>query len=465
MKNSLRSKLILSYLAVAVFTILAVVLVIRLTSDQSIRQMVVDQQVEALSTDLKNYYVENGDLEGFLGYYWFSNVSPQNQSPADEFSPRPDDKVDFRGLSALVDPDGVVILPFPGFEVGSRVPQEIYRKGQEVKVDQQTIAWILIDESKQFTLSPQEQRFTERVNLAIVLGTAAGLLLAVLTGILLANNLIKPIQRLTKASAKMASGEIGQQVPVSSGDEIGQLTESFNSMSQEIARADLQRKQLTADITHDLSTPIQIISGYIEMVENGEVTLKEQNLEIIKTELGNLRRLVGDLTTLAQVEAGGLDLQKEIIHPNDLLKSTWNAYNLIAEKENKKLVLDLDETSAWVNVDEGRMTQILKNLTENALRYTPPEGTINLRSRIGQEVELSVSDSGQGIDQVDLPYIFDRFYQADKARTGGKGKMGLGLAICKALTEAQEVKLRAESDGLGKGSSFILSIPKVSKDL
>ena len=460
MKKSLRLKLIVSYLAVAFFTILAVIAVIRLTSDQSIRQMVVDRQVESLSTALTTYYREKGSLKGFQRYYFGFLTVQQYQNPR-ILSDKP---YDLRGLRGLVDNNGEVLLPFSGYKIGDQVPSRIFLEGESVKLDGETIAWIIIDKEREFALNPEEERFQERINLAIAWGSAAGMVLAVLIGVLLAGNVLKPIRRLTEASVSMAGGKIRQQVPVSSTDEIGQLTASFNTMSEELSRVESQRMQMTADITHDLSTPLQIISGYIELLENGELELNKNHLDIIRTELEHLHRLVGDLTTLSQVDAGGIELVEEVINPNSLLENIWNTYELMAQKAGITLKLEIDDTQAFIKVDEGRMIQILKNLIENALRHTPDGGQVTLSSKVAQTVELSVSDTGQGIDAADLPFIFDRFYQVDKARTGGKGKMGLGLAICQALAEAQGVKLRAESEGLGKGSRFILSIPIDKKE-
>jgi len=231
-------------------------------------------------------------------------------------------------------------------------------------------------------------------------------------------------------------------------------------MSADLARADAERKRLTADITHDLSTPLQIISGYIEMYENGDVSLNPRQLGIIKTELENLRRLVGDLTMLTQAEGGGVEILLSPVAPNQLLEQIAQAFHPIASQQGVDLRLDLDETPVMINVDEGRMLQVLKNLMENALRHTPAGGTVTLASKVGEQVELSVADTGDGISAEDLPLIFERFYQTDKARTGSKGKMGLGLAICKALVELQGASIKAESPGLGQGTRITIAFKK-----
>mgnify|MGYP001027524459 CR=1 FL=1 len=211
---------------------------------------------------------------------------------------------------------------------------------------------------------------------------------------------------------------------------------------------------MTADITHDLSTPLQIISGYIEMLESSEVTLSPERIEVIKTEIEHLRRLVGDMTTLTQAESGGLEMQLQPIDPGHLIEYIRRTYEPLAAQKGVELKIQVEQNLPLISVDEGRMIQVLKNLVDNSLRYTPAGGTIRLSAETGEKVSLRVQDSGEGIDPLDLPYVFDRFYRADKNRSGASGKMGLGLAICKALVNAQGGSIAVTSPGKGKGTTF-----------
>ena len=459
MNKSLKTRLILTYAAVALVTVLAALLVVRLRSSQSLRNLVIDQQVEELSGMVENYYTANKSLDGFVYYYLSTLLRNGAESPFSQ-PPRDTSPEEIRGIRGLVDSEGKTILPAQNLPVGVYVPQRWLDGAREVEVDGTMVAWILVDENS-LELSRSEQMFMNQVNLAIAIAAGTGILTAVILGMLLAAGILKPIRRLTEASEQMAQGALGQQVEVTTKDEIGRLSESFNRMSADLARADDERKRLTADITHDLSTPLQIISGYIEMYENGDVSLNPQQLGIIKTELENLRRLVGDLTVLAQAEGGGVEILFSPIPPNQLLEQIAQAYQPLASQQRLDLRLDLDETPALINVDEGRMLQVLKNLMGNALRHTPAGGTVTLASKVGKQVELSVADTGDGIATEDLHLIFERFYQADKARTGSKGKIGLGLAICKALVELQGASIKAESQGLGQGTKLTITIQKV----
>ncbi len=471
MNRSLKSKLIFSYLAIAITTVLVVSVVVRLNSGQSLMNLVVEQQTAQMEEAVKTYFTTNGTLEGFFDYYLqvsrpeprqappSENVDLSNESqpaPPSEPDDRPPEIHDIRGVLGLVDAEYKALIPTFKYEIGQTVPEDMLKQAVAIKDEYQTIAWIIPDTKFEFKLNAEEELFLQRTNLAIGLAALAGVIAAVGMGIFLAGGLLKPIRRLTEASQKLAHGKLDQQVPVTSQDELGQLTATFNQMSADLARADQQRKRLTADITHDLSTPLQIISGYIEMFEDGMVRMTPQRIEVIKTEVDHLRRLVSDLTTLTQVEAGGLDIQMEPVQPAELLEHIYQTYQPIAARQGVVLEMKASADLPQIQVDEGRMQQVLKNLVENALRYTPDGGAIQLSAVHNGSVELRVTDSGSGIDAEDLPYVFDRFYQADKARGANTGKMGLGLAICKALVTAQGGQITAESAGRGQGASMVI---------
>jgi signal transduction histidine kinase len=460
MKISLKGKLILSYLAVALITVLVVSALIRLNSGQSLMNLVIQEQTASLTEAVQTYYASNGSLEGFFNYYLQTNTSQRGPAQP-ENQEKPSQTHEIRGVKGLVDTNNNALMPTLGYVVGQAVPADELKGKIAVEVDGETIAWILPDTSNQFALNTEEEVFLQRTTLAIGLAAAAGILAAVVMGFILAGGLLKPIRRLTNASRALAQGNLQQKVPVTSFDELGQLTDTFNQMSNDLAQADAQRKRITADITHDLSTPLQIISGYIEMLDSGEVTLSPQRLEIIKSEIEHLRRMVGHLGTLTQVESGALDIQLQPVNPSALLKQVFHTYQPIAARQGVELFLETSDEPYEILVDEGRMLQVLQNLMENALRYTTRGGRITLSETRDKEIQLRVTDTGSGIDPEDLPYVFDRFYRADKSRGGIPGKMGLGLAICKALVTAQGGEIHVESKGRNQGASMMITFSSV----
>lgn len=462
MRRSLQVKFILSYLAVALITVVVVSVLIRLTSGQSLMNLVAEQQTSQLQEAVTTYYAANSTLDGFFDHYM--QAIPRGPAPVQMGEPGelPISR-EIRGVAGLVDSQYRALIPTFGIQIGETVSTEMIDQSVPIVVDGQTIAYILPDTRFEFKLSAEEQLFLRRSTLAIGLAALAGVMIAVLMGVILSRQLVKPILRLTAASQSMARGDLAQQVPVTSCDELGQLTASFNQMSADLLKADQQRKRLTADITHDLSTPLQIISGYVEMLEESKIELTPQRVEIIKIEIEHLRRLVGDLTILTQVEAGGLDMQIEGIAPKMLLERIYQVYQPIAAQQGVELTLDVHDSVPSIRVDEGRMLQVLNNLVENALRYTPSGGLITLSAEAGEQVHLRVRDNGAGIDIEDLPYIFERFYKADKARGSNAGKMGLGLAICKALVTAMGGTITAESAGRGQGTSMVISFEPIDQ--
>lgn len=475
MKSTLRRKLILSYLAVTLIVVTFVIVFLLANSGDSLMELIVDQETAAMKTSIQTYYRKNGSLKGF--YFvevWedifeeWSDDDEESESERPGFSRPHDDpfnpRIRMRGVFGLADAEGRAVFPMPNCLPGEIIPEEYYENAVEVKVDGKTVAYIIPDRKHKFEFSAEEEIYLKRSTFAITLAGIIGAGIAILFGLLISAGILKPVRRLTAAASALSDGELGKQVEITSKDEIGQLSQTFNKMSAELARIDVQRKQLTADITHDLSTPIQIISGYMEMLEEESIQLTPKRIQIIRTELEHLRRLVSDLTTLSQVEGGALKLQTETFKPAELLQQICDTYRPIAASQEVELRFETDGSGKGceLTADPGRLLQTVQNLIENALRYTPENGKITLTLGCKERnVKISVRDTGVGIDAEDIPYVFDRFYRTDKSRNANQGKMGLGLSICKALTLAQGGKISVSSEGKGKGTTFELSFPAV----
>ncbi|MEM7798257.1 MAG: ATP-binding protein [Chloroflexota bacterium] len=268
-----------------------------------------------------------------------------------------------------------------------------------------------------------------------------------------------PIQELTAATEAMATGDLKQHVPIRSEDELGRLARSFNQMSADLAEATRQRRQMTADIAHDLGTPLQIISGYVESMTDGTLAPTMDRLGLISAEIEHLRRLIEDLDLLSQTDTQSLRLQMQPIDTATFLEQIALSFTPIAKPEGVQLKTNIGDTLPVIEADQERLMQVMGNLLSNALRYTPGgERIIISGQRQDDQVVLQVKDHGAGIAPEDLPYIFERFYRADTSRTEG-GKMGLGLAISKALVEAMNGAISAHSQGVGQGTTLTVSFP------
>jgi signal transduction histidine kinase len=277
---------------------------------------------------------------------------------------------------------------------------------------------------------------------------------------LLARTISRPVRELTAATQLVAQGELGHQVPVRGQDELGGLATSFNQMSSDLAQASASRRQMTADIAHELRTPLSVILGYAEGLREGKLQADEETFSVIHQETQHLNHLVDDLRTLALADAGELTLTCRPVAPRDLLARTATAYAPQAQRQDVALQMNVEEGLPSVEVDPDRFAQVLGNLVSNALRYTPAGGEITLMAGLGsQSVVLRVKDNGAGIDPGVLPYIFERFYKGDKSRHED-GESGLGLAIVKSIVEAHGGEILVESEP-GQGAVFTIKIPRI----
>lgn len=304
-----------------------------------------------------------------------------------------------------------------------------------------------------------EAFFLRSVSQSTLLAALIAALLALALGILLSRALTRPLRALTAATEDMSAGRLGRQVPVYGRDEIGKLASSFNRMSRELARSESTRLQMTADIAHDLRTPLTVLRGYTEGLRAGTVQADGQLYETLFREVELLQHLVEDLRTLSLADAGELVLNRRSVDPKALLERAGLAHVVAAQKRGIQLRVEAFDTLPSIDVDLERMAQVLNNLVTNSLHYTS-EGRIVLSADSrGGYVNLRVSDSGKGISGDDLPGIFERFFKVDRSRRrSDDARSGLGLAIAKAIVEAHGGTITADST-LGEGSQFTVRLP------
>jgi two-component system, OmpR family, sensor histidine kinase BaeS len=468
MRLSLLWKLTLAFMVIAITTAALMALAIRLTSADRLARLIMDQQRSSLAAALVEYYSENGSWNGIESNWQQLRqrsvptpafVPTQNAANNDPGTFLPPVNRDRRRFFGLADAQGRVLIAVDQqTPVGSAAPQDQLLTGQPVIVNGKKVGTIL---NAPITprFNPEETLFLQRVNDSLLLAVVGAVFVALALGLALARTLIRPVQALTQAAQNIAAGQLVQEVKVNSHDEIGQLADSFNQMSREVARVNQMRKQMTADIAHDLRTPLTVIAGYVESMRDGVLQPTEERLSLIYTEIERLQNLVGDLKMLSQADAGELPLHPLPIEPRSLLEHAAAPFQHRAEQQGVNLSIDAEDGLPEVRVDEARMMQVFGNLVSNALRYTPEGGTITLQARRENGgVELAVRDNGEGISQEDLPFIFDRFRRADPSRHADSGESGLGLAIVKALVEAHHGSVQAESS-LGKGTTIRIDLP------
>jgi len=307
-----------------------------------------------------------------------------------------------------------------------------------------------------------EQVFLESIHRSLYWVGGAILIAGLLASYLFAQTITVRLRQLNAAVDVIGSGTYGQQVLVESEDEVGRLAKAFNRMSRSLEDNIQLRKRLLADIAHELRTPLAIIQGNLEGMIDGVVEKNNDQLRSLHEETVYLNRLIKDLRDLSLAEAGQLMLEKTPTDINAVIVRAIHLLKPLADEKKIDLVMNLQPVPVLL-VDASRINQVLNNLLTNALRYTPSKGTITVSSFItllkNQEwLELTVTDSGIGISEEDLPFVFDHFYRSDKSRDKKSGGSGIGLAIVRQLIEIHGGLVEAVSRP-GKGSSFRLFLP------
>ncbi|NJN16364.1 MAG: HAMP domain-containing protein [Oscillochloris sp.] len=286
----------------------------------------------------------------------------------------------------------------------------------------------------------------ERVGRGMISATLA--LLAVLLGLaaLFSSRISTPLRHLTAAAQSLAGGDMTVRVQPSTVREVGELAGAFNGMADTLVRADQQRRQLTADVAHELRTPLSIIKGRLEGIQDGIYQADDAHVAGLLGEVALLERLIEDLRLLALADAGQLPLYTDTLNIARLLTDIRASFAPEAERREIALDVQVAENLPEISADPQRLAQVLGNLVSNALRHTAAGGTVMLQAESNPHgVTLHVCDNGAGIRAEDLPYIFERFYRADKARTRSSGGAGLGLAIARRIIEAHGGTISAAS--------------------
>jgi two-component system OmpR family sensor kinase/two-component system sensor histidine kinase BaeS len=273
-----------------------------------------------------------------------------------------------------------------------------------------------------------------------------------------------PIADVISTAEAVAEGDLSVRVPAikhGPGD-FQQLADSFNHMIAEVARLDQQRRNLTADVAHELRNPLHIIQGTLEGILDGVYEPTPEQIKTLLDEVRILTRLVEDLQLLSTVEAGQLSLKIEPVDVSELLTDISTSFSSQIEAAGLILQVEVPENSGpiWTNADPERLDQVISNLTANALKHTPKGGTITLEAQTSQDsIRIIVKDSGVGIPEEDLPFIFNRFWKGDRSRsrTASSGS-GLGLSISQNLVQAHGGTIEVESK-LGLGTSFTIELP------
>lgn len=484
---SLRVKLVLSYLAVALGAIMLLVVVVAVAVQSYFYQSQVSQlreEMGQLVPQIVQLYQRNNDS-------WVNLDIPVGISKGGMLFPYPYPVL-------IVDTHGVPHTPLlaPNFaEYDTTIQQAITQalRGQEqdgrlqdasndpdafsgiyvclpITLNNQVIGALFLAQPNRYPHGFSPYDFLRNVDVIILITGIGIALLVIAFSLFMTRRLTRPLMLLTQAAEGMKAGNYNQRVePPASQDELGRLALTFNDMADKIAsdvnelrQQEQLRRDLIANIAHDLVTPLTAIQGYSEAIGDDVISAPEQRHEtaqLIGREVQRLRRLVSDMQNMTSLEAGRVSLEMAPLNLHDLVDETLFVIAPECEQAQIELRNTIEPTTPPAQADSDRITQVLLNLLDNARRHTPAGGQISLGARAdGGWLVAWVSDTGVGIHPQELPYIFERFYRVDRSRNAASGGSGLGLAIIKAIIVAHGGTVWAQSTP-GQGTTIFFTLP------
>ncbi|MEJ5313032.1 cell wall metabolism sensor histidine kinase WalK [Anaerolinea thermophila] len=441
----MRVKLLLSYGLVAVITALSVILIFQYTSIGELRSFMLRGGmvgVEDLAGTLEEYYQQNGGWEGVEA------LLPGGRGMG---------RMMMGSSIRVADKAGKIVADTQGVS-GKRISLLDRSRAVILRDAQNRIIGYLLVEGGMMSGQNSAQLLNRLTQASIWAGVIGGIT-AVVLALILSNLFLSPLKALIQASQQMAAGNLSVRVPEKGKDELALLARAFNHMADSLQKAENNRKAMTADIAHELRTPIAVQRAHLEALQDGIYPLTPENLQPVLDQTEFLARLVEDLRMLALADAGQIPLEKREISPVHLAQKVYERFRPEAEGKSIQLqiVNELPGIVPAVWGDEQRIEQILNNLLSNALRFTPEAGNIRLRLlQDGNFMAFVVEDTGPGIAPEDLPFIFERFYRGN--RNLSHEGTGLGLAIARHLAIAHGGSLEAGNRPEG-GAVFTLRLP------
>jgi len=301
---------------------------------------------------------------------------------------------------------------------------------------------------KDYNISPTEvhQMFLDATHRSLIWATLGTLALAVVLSFLLTKKVLTPLSQMADVTRKIAAGDYTAQVQISARDEVGQLATAFNQMADSLHRVEQLRKTMVTDVAHELRTPLTNMQGYIEAFRDGVMTPSKEALESLYEETLRLAKLVEDLLQLARADASRGTIRLQRIDLHDLVHQVLELFQPKFAAKGIVVEVKLADVKDQLTADPEKLSQVIRNLFQNASQYTPQGGSVRVfAERLPGKVKVFFANTGDGVAEQDLPFIFERFYRGEKSRSREHGGAGIGLAIVKELIEAHRGEVGAES--------------------
>ncbi len=444
MIGKLQFRLLLAFTLVILVTIGAVLFLVNQATQGEIRQFKerVDQmRIARMETELSRFYLSHRDWTG---------IQPLIEQWGNLYGQR----------IVLTDAKGVVIADSQGKLTGKYTNPDSPGSPLPALFQSGDIGTLYVTPKSSSELSFESLQVLFRtIGLYFLWGGLIAAAVALAVTFFLSRRILAPVRALTDAANRLGRGDFTQRVEVKDRSELGELASTFNAMASDLERAEKLRRNMVADVAHELRTPLSNIKGYLEAVRDGVIKPDADTIRKLDEEATLLSRLVDDLQELSLAEAGELRLIRQVTDIADLINQAVTAIQAKAMLKGVSVSSELPDRLPLVNIDTHRISQVLRNLLENAMTHTATGGAITV-SAVPQHkwVEVSVIDTGEGIPAKELPFIFERFYRVDKSRTRATGGSGLGLTIAKRLVEAHGGEIKVQSE-VGKGSRFSFTVP------
>lgn len=451
---SLKTKLILAFSFVAIISIASIVIYANLDSSRRAEDYVARGGMYGLNNlvlRLEKYYQSTGSWDGI------SHAVSMGQMMVNRGNSRGESN-----RLALVDKRlQVVWSSIADKGIGGQLTSGDVKNAIALKDTSGNITgYLVVENASNVTINDINPLLNQLRGIFLIAGLIAAAA-AVGMAVLISNQLLKPVKELTDASAKLSAGDLSTRVEVDGSDELAVMGKTFNQMAISLETTEERKKAFTADIAHELRTPLAVQKAQLEAMMDGVIPLDKENLATVAAQSDFLSRMVEDLRLLAMADAGELKLEYQETQIDDLVQRIIDQFKGQAQKVGSEIIYTVNQGAKGIKVDTDpdRLTQIIHNLIGNALRYGKKGGVVeaNLR-RESDQVLLTIHDDGQGIPEDALPHLFERFYRHEKARSRNTGGTGLGLAISKKLALLLGGDLNAENHPQG-GGIFTLVLP------
>lgn len=358
----------------------------------------------------------------------------------------------------LVDTSNKVLFDSSGILNGSKVGSSEAANGVPVTVDSKTVGKVIASNPGWQNLNSLEADFINSLTTYSLLTGLSVMLLALWLGLTMARPISRPIQALSQATYRLARGDLDVKVAVHGEGEVRQLAEDFNTMAESLRKTETMRRNLTADMAHELRTPLAVLRANLESLQSGATPPSHETYASLHDEVIRMSKLVKDMESLALAESGNLVLHRQKASLDEVLERLIPV-RLEIEARNLSLQTILEQDLPLLEIDVDRILQVMLNLLSNAINHSPAEGRIIISGENKEgNIQISISDQGQGINEDQLPFVFERFYRADDSRSRKEGGMGLGLAIARSYVEAHGGRIGVESKP-GQGSTFYFTLP------